>query len=73
MAKVKGPLMSMEASGKFGGALVFGTWKGRPTVRQLVTPTNPQTQGQEDARVVPPVATHGTTVGTETRGLGERP
>ena len=50
MAKVKGPLMSMEASGKFGGALVFGTWKGRPTVRQLVTPTNPQTQGQEDAR-----------------------
>lgn len=50
MAKVSGPLMSMDASGKFGGALVFGKWKGRPTVRQLVTPANPQTAGQVAAR-----------------------
>ena len=50
MAKVSGPLMSMEASGAFGGTLVFGKWKGRNTVRQLVTPSNPKTQGQEDAR-----------------------
>lgn len=50
MAKVSGPLFSMEASGKFGDALVFGKWKGRPTVRQLVTPANPNSQGQEDAR-----------------------
>lgn len=50
MAKVTGPLMSMDASGAFGGTLVFGKWKGRPTVRQLVTPSNPQTQGQQDAR-----------------------
>jgi hypothetical protein len=50
MAKVTGPLMSMDASGKFGGALVFGKWKGRPTVRKLVTPSNPQTADQTAAR-----------------------
>lgn len=50
MAKVTGPLMSMDASGKFAGTLVFGKWKGRPTVRQLVTPSNPQTLGQTDQR-----------------------
>lgn len=50
MAKVTGPLMSMDASGAFGGALVFGKWKGRNTVRQLVKPANPQTQDQQDAR-----------------------
>ena len=50
MAKVSGPLMSMDASGKFGGAIVFSKWKGRNVVRQLVTPSNPRSQGQEDAR-----------------------
>lgn len=50
MAKATGPLFSMDASGKFGGALVFGKWKGRNTVRQLVTPANPNTAGQETAR-----------------------
>lgn len=50
MAKVKGPLMSMEASGAYGGTLVFGQRKGASVVRQLVTPANPQSQGQEDAR-----------------------
>jgi hypothetical protein len=50
MAKVSGPLMSMDASGAFGGALVFGKWKGRPTVRQLVTPSNPQSANQTTAR-----------------------
>lgn len=50
MAKVTGPLMSMEASGAFGGALVFGKWKGRPTVRQLVIPSNPKSAGQMTAR-----------------------
>lgn len=46
MAKVTGPLMSMDASGKFAGALVFSKWKGRPTVRQLVTPSNPRSSDQ---------------------------
>jgi hypothetical protein len=50
MAKVSGPLFSMEASGGFGGAIVFGKWKGRATVRQLVIPSNPRSAGQEDAR-----------------------
>jgi hypothetical protein len=50
MAKVTGPLFSLDASGGFGGSLVFGKWKGRNTVRQLVTPSNPQSQDQEDSR-----------------------
>lgn len=50
MAKTNGPLFSMDASGKFAGALVFTKWKGRPVVRQLVTPSNPQSADQEAAR-----------------------
>lgn len=50
MAKVTGPLMSMDARGKFAGTLVFSAWKGRNTVRQLVIPANPQSQIQQDAR-----------------------
>lgn len=50
MAKATGPLFSMDASGKFGGALVFGKWKGRNTIRQLVTPANPNSTTQEAAR-----------------------
>jgi hypothetical protein len=50
MAKVSGPLMSMDASGKFGGTLVFSKWKGRNVVRQLVIPSNPNSAGQTDAR-----------------------
>lgn len=50
MAKVSGPLMSMDARGKFGNTLVFSGWKGRPTVRQLVLPTNPQSTNQVAAR-----------------------
>jgi hypothetical protein len=42
--------MSMDARGAFGGALVFGNWKGRPTVRQLVTPSNPASAGQVKVR-----------------------
>lgn len=50
MAKVTGPLMSMDASGKFGDALVFGKWKGRNVVRQYTRPANPQTELQTDTR-----------------------
>lgn len=46
MAVVSGPLMSLGASGKLGGAIVFSSWKGRPVVRQLVTPSNPQSAKQ---------------------------
>ena len=50
MAKVSGPLMSMDARGKFGSTLVFSGWKGRPTVRQWIIPTNPMSADQETAR-----------------------
>ncbi len=50
MAKVKGPLMSMEASGSYGSTLVFGRRLGSNVVRQLVKPSNPQTAGQMLAR-----------------------
>lgn len=50
MAKVGGPLMSLEASGSVAGALTFAKWKGRQYVRQLVQPSNPQSAAQETAR-----------------------
>lgn len=50
MALVTGPLLSLDARGKVAGALVFSNWKGRPTVRKLVTPSNPQTGAQFGGR-----------------------
>ncbi len=50
MAKVTGPLFSVEASGAYAGVIVFAKWKGRQYVRQLVIPANPQSAGQETAR-----------------------
>jgi hypothetical protein len=41
MAKVDGPLMSLEARGKVADALVFFPWKGRHVVRQWLKPANP--------------------------------
>lgn len=50
MAKVSGPLFSMEASGSYGGAITFAKWKGRQYSRQLVIPANPHSADQETAR-----------------------
>lgn len=50
MAKVSGPLFSMEASGSYGGAIVFAKWKGRQYSRQLVIPANPNSADQEAVR-----------------------
>lgn len=50
MAKTTAPLLSLGASGSIGGALTFATWKGRPYVRQLVTPSNPRSGGQVGGR-----------------------
>jgi hypothetical protein len=50
MAKLTAPLMSVDARGKFGGAIVFSGWKGKKVARYLVTPANPRTAGQELAR-----------------------
>lgn len=52
MAKVAGPLMSMDASGKLGDSIVFSKWKGRNTVRQFVIPANPMSSGQGDQRIM---------------------
>lgn len=50
MAKVSGPLMSMEASGTLAGAITFSKWKGRPYVRARVTPHNPRSSAQVGVR-----------------------
>jgi len=50
MAKVILPLMSKEASGQFGKAMVFGNRKGQNVVRGYTIPSNPQSQGQMDQR-----------------------
>lgn len=50
MAKLTGPLMSIDARGKLADAMVFMGWKGLKTVRQWVTPANPNTAKQQTIR-----------------------
>lgn len=50
MARVTGPLMSMEASGTIGKTLTFANWVGRQYVRRWARPANPQTLEQMDQR-----------------------
>jgi len=50
MAKVTGPLLSMDARGKIADSIVFMGWKGIQTVRKFVVPANPNTQAQQDVR-----------------------
>lgn len=50
MARVTGPLMSMEASGTIGKTLTFANWVGRQYVRRWTRPSNPQTADQMDQR-----------------------
>ncbi len=52
MAKVTGPLMSLDARGKLGKCLVFLGWKGIKTVRQWLKPANPKSADQGDVRLV---------------------
>lgn len=52
MATIRGPLMSLEASGTIGQALTYGKWKGRAVVRERVTPNNPQSPGQVGRRAM---------------------
>jgi len=52
MVKIKGPMMSLDASGSLADALVFSTWKGQPYVRTLVTPTNPKSPAQLGMRAM---------------------
>jgi len=50
MGKVKGPLLSLGASGKIADTLVFMSWKGIQDVRQHVIPANPKTAAQQTQR-----------------------
>jgi len=52
MAKVTGPLMSLDASGSVGKTITFSKWKGRNYVRQLTIPANPRTAGQLVTRII---------------------
>ena len=46
MAKVNGPLFSLDARNKVGDAIVYSIWKGRNYVRSRVVPHNPKTEAQ---------------------------
>jgi len=50
MAKVKGPLFSLGASGQIAKTLVYMTWKGIDDVRTYVVPANPKTADQQQQR-----------------------
>jgi hypothetical protein len=52
MASTKAPLFGLDASGQLGGAIVFSKWKGRKYVRELVTPSNPQSGLQVGMRAM---------------------
>ena len=52
MARVTGPLMSVDASGTYAGTLTFSKWKGRNYVRQRVVPLNPKTAKQTGTRAM---------------------
>jgi hypothetical protein len=44
--------MSVDASGKFGGSMVFSKWKGRNYARKLVVPANPKAAKQTGVRAM---------------------
>ena len=52
MVKIKGPMMSMAASGTLADAITFSTWKGRPYVRERVIPANPKSGAQTGRRAM---------------------
>lgn len=52
MAKVTAPLLSFGAAGQIGKAQVYAAWRGIAYARQLVTPRNPNTTGQQSTRNV---------------------
>lgn len=52
MVKLRGPMMSMAASGTLADTITFATWKGRPYARERVIPSNPQTGAQTGRRAM---------------------
>lgn len=52
MARVSGPLMSVDASGSVAKTIVFAKWRGRNYVRRFAVPANPRTAPQVTARAI---------------------
>ena len=52
MAKVTGPLFSLDARASLGKAITYSIWKGINYVRRLVVPQNPNTTCQVVIRKV---------------------
>ena len=52
MARVIGPLMSLDASGSLASTIVFAKWRGRNYVRRHAVPSNPRSPGQLAARAI---------------------
>lgn len=52
MAKVRGPLYSIDARGQIAQSMVFGGWKGIKWVREQFIPENPQTVLQTAQRLI---------------------
>jgi hypothetical protein len=52
MAKVTGPLLSLDASGSVASAMTFSRWKGINYVRQRVIPTYSNTTAQANVRKI---------------------
>ncbi|RLI53581.1 MAG: hypothetical protein DRP09_15370 [Candidatus Thorarchaeota archaeon] len=46
MAKVHGPLFSMEASGTIAEGITYSRWRGISYVRQWFKPENPRSEAQ---------------------------
>ena len=52
MAKVRGPLYSIDARGVIADAMVFGGWKGINWVREQFIPQNPKSEDQVAVRLI---------------------
>lgn len=50
MATTTGPLLSIDARGQIGKAIVYSTWKGINTARKYTIPGNPNTTSQQETR-----------------------
>lgn len=51
MARVWGPLFSLDARGQLGKAVVYMNWKGLSTVRIWTRPYNPNSAAQQAQRL----------------------
>src|SRR5512146_3025360 len=52
MARVTGPLMSVDASGTIAKSVTFAKWKGRNYTRRWATPSNPRSGLQTAVRAM---------------------